>query len=138
MIVQAIIGNWLSAGKQADDCVVYQGEENVPDNVSADSIDIPSGTLNNHSNTVVTDATIQNVCPSESTLEKRCEYLSDSFGLSPREREILHYYSYGNNADYIAKTLVISKNTVYTHIRNIYHKLNIKSRQELLSMLHNQ
>lgn len=56
------------------------------------------------------------------------------FALSPRERDVLELLVRGRNGPYIREALNISENTVKTHIRNIYGKLGINSRQELLSL----
>ena len=55
-------------------------------------------------------------------------------GLTKREAEVLSFLSRGYGSKYIAKTLFISDNTARTHIHNIYRKLNIGSREELLSL----
>ena len=73
--------------------------------------------------------------PVVETIEQRCGRIADEFGLSPRERELLAYLGRGHTASYIAKTLVISESTVYTHTRNIYQKVGIGSREELLAMI---
>ena len=56
-------------------------------------------------------------------------------GLSPREREVLYYLGRGYNHGYVAEKLYISENTVRTHVRHIYAKLAINSREELLAMI---
>ncbi|WP_455163691.1 response regulator transcription factor, partial [Slackia exigua] len=66
--------------------------------------------------------------------KQKAEEIGDAFRLSPREREILGYIGRGHSSVYIAKTLVISENTVYTHVRNIYRKTGAGSREELLEM----
>ena len=66
--------------------------------------------------------------------KQKAEEIGDAFRLSPREREILGYIGRGHSSVYIAKTLVISENTVYTHVRNIYRKTGADSREELLEM----
>lgn len=66
--------------------------------------------------------------------KRKAEEIGDAFRLSPREREILSYIGRGHSSVYIAKTLVISENTVYTHVRNIYRKTGADSREELLEM----
>lgn len=65
----------------------------------------------------------------------RCEKLAADFLLSPRESEIATYLGRGHTCSYIAKTLVISESTVYTHARNIYRKVGIQSKEELVQML---
>lgn len=67
----------------------------------------------------------------------RCENLAASFSLSPREKEIVSYLGRGHTCSYIAKTLVISESTVYTHSRNIYRKVGIQSKEELIQILTN-
>ena len=79
-----------------------------------------------------TEPTIPNFAPSFS---QRCELAATRYCLSPREREILGYLGRGHTAGYVAKTLVISENTVYTHTRNMYQKMGIGSREELLRLI---
>ncbi len=57
------------------------------------------------------------------------------YGLSARELEILDLFAQGRSASWIAENLTISKNTVRTHLRAIYSKLDVHSRQELLDFL---
>lgn len=57
------------------------------------------------------------------------------FGLSERELEVLRLFAQGRSANWIADSLVISKNTVRAHLRAIYSKLDVHSRQELLDFL---
>lgn len=53
--------------------------------------------------------------------------------LSEREKEILHLLSKGLRYKEIADTLFLSTETVRTHIRNIYEKLQVNSRIEALN-----
>ena len=57
------------------------------------------------------------------------------YGLSARELEVLDLFAQGRSANWIAENLTISKNTVRTHLRAIYSKLDVHSRQELLDFL---
>lgn len=50
--------------------------------------------------------------------------------LSAREQEILSYLAKGFRYKEIAEKLFISKETVRTHLRNIYEKLQVRSRTE--------
>lgn len=60
--------------------------------------------------------------------------LTQKKGLSARESEILDYLSKGRSQPYIRDELVLSKNTVATHVKHIYQKLGVHSRQELLDL----
>ncbi len=53
--------------------------------------------------------------------------------LSEREKEILHHLSSGLRYKEIADQLCLSTETVRTHIRNIYVKLQVNSRTEALN-----
>ena len=44
----------------------------------------------------------------------------------------------GRSAPYIAEQLCVSQNTVKTHVRHIYAKLDIHTRQELLDLVQEQ
>ena len=55
------------------------------------------------------------------------------YKLTQRENEIVIEICNGLNNKEIAKALFIEEGTVKTHLNNIYKKLNIKSRSELLS-----
>lgn len=57
------------------------------------------------------------------------------YGLSKRELEILEPFAQGRSANWIADHFFISKNTVRSHLRNIYSKLDVHTRQELLDFL---
>lgn len=56
--------------------------------------------------------------------------IADERGLSRREKEVLRYLAMGYDSTKIAETLGISWNTVRTHTRNVYGKLEVHSRQE--------
>ena len=68
-------------------------------------------------------------------LSKQCFDLMDRFGLSSRETEVMELIARGHGVATIAEKLVISENTVRTHSKHIYTKLDIHSRQELLDLL---
>ena len=71
----------------------------------------------------------------QDALDARCAELSARFELSPREAEILVYLARGFSPAYIAKSLVLSVSTVRTHVRNIYRKLGIGKREELIHLV---
>ena len=58
-----------------------------------------------------------------------------TYGLSAREVEILLLFAQGRSANWIADSLTISNNTVRSHLRAIYVKLDVHTRQELIDFL---
>jgi DNA-binding CsgD family transcriptional regulator len=69
------------------------------------------------------------------SLEANCEAIAEKYGLSPRETEVLVELAYGHASSYIARVLVVSNNTARTHMKNIYKKLSINSREELIELV---
>jgi DNA-binding CsgD family transcriptional regulator len=67
--------------------------------------------------------------------EERCLAISEEYSLSPRETEVLKELAYGHSSSYIAKVLYISTNTARTHMKNIYRKLDINSREDLIELI---
>ncbi|MFW6102127.1 MAG: response regulator transcription factor [Chloroflexota bacterium] len=64
--------------------------------------------------------------------EKKLEItLQARFQLGRRELDVIHYLTGGLSDDEIGEKLCISRQTVHTHIKNIYKKLGVKSRIEL-------
>lgn len=70
----------------------------------------------------------------EPSFDERCEMLAAKYGLSPRETEIANLLVRGRDLPFIRDTLYISRNTINTHIRHIYEKMNIHSKQELIDL----
>lgn len=58
-------------------------------------------------------------------------------GLSQRELEILSFIAKGFSRKEVSRLLHISQNTVATHVKNIYQKLNIKNRAEAVTKAYN-
>ena len=56
-------------------------------------------------------------------------------GLTDRERDVLELLAKGRSSTYIAEQLVVSKNTVRSHISHIYAKCNVHSRQEIITLI---
>lgn len=68
----------------------------------------------------------------EEVREAHVATLAAACGLTNREREVLSYLARGNNSRFIAKALLISDNTVRTHMRSIYRKLDVSTQSELV------
>ena len=54
--------------------------------------------------------------------------------LSKREGEVLALILQGRDVPYIAEELCVSKNTVRTHVKSVYAKFDVHSRQELIDL----
>lgn len=63
------------------------------------------------------------------------EKLSNEFGLTRRETEVCLLLIQGRSLPYIREKLHIAEGTANTHVRHIYEKLNVHTRQELLDKI---
>lgn len=66
--------------------------------------------------------------------EKQAKSIAQTYGFTKREEEIFSYLARGRSLPYIADTLFVTTGTVKTHTMNIYRKLAVNSRQELLDL----
>ncbi|MEE1219470.1 MAG: LuxR C-terminal-related transcriptional regulator, partial [Ruminococcus sp.] len=65
----------------------------------------------------------------------KCEYFkSRLYTLTPTEKEIYSLYLKGNRTKDIMESLNIKENTIKYHNKNIYSKLGVSSRKELLKI----
>jgi DNA-binding CsgD family transcriptional regulator len=67
--------------------------------------------------------------------EQAVERLAKSSGLSARETEAFSYLAKGYNSNAVAEKLQVSWNTARSHTQNVYMKLSVHSRQELILLL---
>lgn len=91
----------------------------------------PSGVLADVATGDLSDA--DDGVPAE--IAQYCRELAADYGLTPREAEILALMALGRSAKYISEELLVSYNTTRTHVRHIYEKLNIHSKQELIDLV---
>ncbi len=68
-------------------------------------------------------------------LSKRVQVVRNHYRLSAREAEVAELVARGNTVARIAEELVVSENTIRTHMRRLYAKLDIHKKQELLDLL---
>lgn len=68
-------------------------------------------------------------------MQEACNRVVALYGLSQREGEILQLLVKGRSNRVISEVLFISENTAKTHIYNIYKKMGIHSRQDLLDIV---
>ena len=73
------------------------------------------------------------VAPSK--FEAMVEDLLDVYGLTSREVDVARYIYRGFSVKQISLRESISVNTVQSHSRNLYRKLGIHSRQELVEIV---
>lgn len=69
------------------------------------------------------------------TLDQSCEALGIRRGLTQRELDVVKHIVRGRDRHAIAERLFISEGTVKVHMRNIYQKLDIHSKQELITLV---
>ena len=67
------------------------------------------------------------------TFAEACAAASDQFGLTKREREILPYLAQGYSLPHIRNELYVSQSTIDTHVRHIYKKMGLHSKEELIT-----
>lgn len=70
----------------------------------------------------------------EEILDRMVKNMPGTHYLTPREKEIVKLILQGDTNKDIAVNLCISENTLKTHIKNIYRKLEISQKRELLSL----
>lgn len=68
-------------------------------------------------------------------LSKRCQKVAADFALSSRETEVMELIARGYTGPVIAEMLFISENTMRTHNKRIYVKLDVHKKRELLELI---
>ena len=63
------------------------------------------------------------------------EQAGSAYQLSPREVEIAAFLVQGRSVPYISDELFLAKSTVETHVKHIYKKTGVHSRQELINLV---
>jgi DNA-binding CsgD family transcriptional regulator len=63
------------------------------------------------------------------TFDHRCR----TFGLSPRERQVVAGLIAGLDTRAVTKHLFISRHTVQDHLKSVFEKMSIHSRREMLA-----
>ena len=84
-------------------------------------------------------------CPSFSALvngdvrvsdkSDRLMQVREQYGLTKRETEVLSFLAEGRSSSYIAGELYLSDNTVRSYVKNIYQKLDVHSKQDLIDFM---
>ena len=71
----------------------------------------------------------------QETMRARAQKVGEQFMLSAREVEVLSYYACGWTQKRVAEELCITPATVHAHIKRIYAKTDLHSRQEILDYM---
>lgn len=72
---------------------------------------------------------------SPEVMDRRMEVAAQRYGLSPREQEVALLYAQGRSKPFIAEELFIAEGTVKDHIKSVYKKTGVHSKQELITLL---
>lgn len=68
--------------------------------------------------------------------DRCCGEIAEEFDLSKREVDVLKLLARGNSSQHIQEALFIAAGTVNYHTRNIYAKLGVHSKQEVIDLVH--
>lgn len=103
--------------------------KSVSDEISPDSESDSTQSTTNH---IFVSTTLR----SETLLKDKCEYLVSKIRtLTPTEKQIFDLYSSGKQIKEVKELLSISDNTLKYHNRNIYTKLGVSNRKELIDVV---
>jgi len=59
-----------------------------------------------------------------------------TYGLSPREEEVVEFVVRGASTRQISQALYINEGTVQRHLQNVFEKVGVRSRQALVKQLY--
>lgn len=76
--------------------------------------------------------------PAIDPIDEACLSIACACNLTNRETDVLRLLARGRTSPFIQEKLVLSRNTVKTHVRHIYTKLDVHSHQELISKVEKQ
>jgi DNA-binding NarL/FixJ family response regulator len=68
----------------------------------------------------------------------RSFHINPQSPLTERETQVLQQLAQGKTYDYIAQTLFVSRDTIKTHIRHIYEKLQVDNKSDAVIKARNQ
>lgn len=71
----------------------------------------------------------------ERSWDEKCGLVAERFRLTAREQESLKLVGHGRTAKFIAEELGISYSTAKGHIKNLYAKCGVHSRDELINLI---
>ena len=71
----------------------------------------------------------------ENELHGRCQAIADAYQLTDQETEVLTCLSEGWSIPAAARRLMVSQDTMRTHVKHIYAKIGIHSRDDLVEII---
>lgn len=78
---------------------------------------------------------LEGVEAGEERLEAACVAVAAAYGLTTRELDVLRLLARGRTSPVIQERLVVSHNTVKSHVRHIYAKMGVHSQQQLIDVV---
>ena len=120
----------LSTGtiERALDVVLAKQEQQAVERLSQRAAE---GQVPNESTTNVERANTPEEAPG-ALFDRACTTLASEAKLTARETEVLALLARGRTIGYVADELVIAQNTAKGYVKNVYAKLGVHSRQELI------
>lgn len=71
----------------------------------------------------------------EVNLSSKLQAIAERYELTPREKEVFGYLARGRDVYHISEELFVSISTVQFHTKNIYKKLDVHSKQDLITIV---
>lgn len=84
----------------------------------------------------IPDKAVVSIPSTNELLASTTAEIAQKYGLTKRESEIFSYLAKGHSLPYNRNELYIAQSTIDTHVRHIYSKLDIHSREELINLVH--
>ena len=100
--------------------LLWRSEDSIASNWAVNMVDVRSG---------------RPVESQHDMLARGCEIIAVDAGLTQRECEVLQQLVFGQSYQQICQSLMVSMGTVKTHIRHIYAKLGVHSRDEAFDVI---
>jgi len=90
------------------------------------------------SNEDIRQNTLTNGIPAYGDFQERIREVAEQYNLTKRERELVELIYQGKSNKDIAEELFLSESTVKTHIYNIFRKMDVKNRIEVICIINGE
>lgn len=115
--------------------MTHIAETNRPKNALESPLALTDSTQNTTQTKSAAHAIVANPEIADEGSAESLKEISNKYGLTMREFEVLGYLAKGRSYPRIAEELFITTGTVKTHARHIYEKLGVKTKQELIDFV---